>query len=61
VLGIGWAMARKGFVRGSMPERPSEDKPGEESVGADAPPGVTTDPRAVGQPSERGYEQKLKD
>lgn len=60
VLAIGFAMARKGFVRGSMPAKPSEDKPSEESVGAQDEPGVTTDPRSVGKPSERGYEQKLK-
>jgi hypothetical protein len=60
VLAIGIAMARKAFVRGTMPETPSEDKPTTESVGAQEEPGVTADPRAVGKPSERGYEQKLK-
>jgi hypothetical protein len=59
VLAIGVAMARKGFVRGSMPAKPSEDKPGGESVGAQAEPGVSHDPRATGKPSERGYEQQL--
>ena len=52
-------MARKGFVRGQMAETPSEDKPSEDSVGVQDEPGVTADPRAVGKPSERGYEQKL--
>jgi hypothetical protein len=60
VVAIGIYMARKGFVRGTMPEKPSEDKPTTESVGAQDEPGVETDPRAVGRPSERGYEQKLK-
>ena len=59
VLAIGVAVARKGFVRGSMAETPSEDKPSRESVGVQDEPGVSADPRAVGQPSERGYEQKL--
>jgi hypothetical protein len=59
VLAVGVVMARKGFVRGSMPAKPSEDKPSEESVGAQAEPGVTTDPRSVGRPSDRGYDQKL--
>ena len=59
VLAVGVFMARKGFVRGSMPEKPSEDKPSDDSVGAQREPGVTHDPRAVGRPSERGYEQKL--
>lgn len=59
VLAIGVAMARKGFVRGTMPAKPSEDKPTTESVGAQDAPGVTADPRAMGKPSERGYEQKL--
>ena len=59
VLVIGVAVARKGFVRGTMPETPAEDKPSEDSVGVQAKPGVTTDPRSVGRPSERGYEQKL--
>jgi hypothetical protein len=42
-----------------MPAKPSEDKPSEDSVGAQSEPGVTHDPRAVGRPSDRGYEQKL--
>jgi hypothetical protein len=60
VLAIGFVLARKGFVRGTMPEKPSEDKPTTESVGAQDEPGVAADPRAVGKPSERGYEQQLK-
>ena len=59
VLAIGVVMARKGFVRGEMAETPSEDKPSGDSVGVQDEPGVTTDPRAVGKPSDRGYEQKL--
>ena len=59
VLAVGVFMARRGFVRGSMPEKPSEDKPSDDSVGAQREPGVTHDPRAVGRPSDRGYEQKL--
>jgi hypothetical protein len=59
VLAIGVAVARKGFVRGSMAETPSEDKPSTESVGVQDDPDVSHDPRAVGQPSDRGYEQKL--
>lgn len=59
VLAIGVLMARKGFVRGKMPATPSEDKPSRDSVGAQSDPEVTHDPRAVGRPSDRGYEQKL--
>ena len=59
VLAIGVFMARKGFVRGSMPAKPSEDNPSDESVGVQRDPEVTHDPRAVGRPSDRGYEQKL--
>lgn len=60
VLAIGIALARRGFVRETMPAKPSEDKPTDENVGAQEEPGVTADPRAVGKPSERGYEQKLR-
>ena len=60
VLVIGVAMARKGFVRGTMAETPTEDEPTAQNVGAQDEPGVTTDPRSVGKPSERGYEQNLK-
>ena len=59
VVAVGVLLAKKGFVRGSMAETPSEDKPGTESVGAQDDPGVSHDPRAVGRPSDRGYEQKL--
>ena len=61
VLAVGFVLARKGFERGTMPEKPSEDKPTTENVGAQDEPGVAADPRAVGKPSERGYEQKLRD
>jgi hypothetical protein len=60
VLAVGFVLARRGFERGTMPEKPSEDKPTTENVGAQDAPGVTADPRAVGKPSERGYEQKLR-
>jgi hypothetical protein len=60
VLAIGFFVARKGFVRGTMAETPSEDEPTAQNVGAQDEPGVTADPRAVGKPSERGYAQNLK-
>jgi hypothetical protein len=57
VVVAGVLLARKGFTRGTLPDKPSEDRPGTSSVGAGSEPGVTADPRAVGLPSERGYEQ----
>jgi hypothetical protein len=59
LLVVGYLVARKGFLRGSMPARPEEDRPDGASVGAQDDPAVGHDPRAVGRPSERGYEQKL--
>jgi hypothetical protein len=59
VLAAGFLLAKKAFVRGSMAETPSEDRPTAESVGAQDDPEVSHDPRAVGRPSDRGYEQKL--
>ena len=59
VLVAGVLLAKKGFVRGQMAEKPSEDKPDTQSVGAGDQPGVTADPSAMGRPSDRGYEQKL--
>jgi hypothetical protein len=60
VLVVGVLVARKGFERGQMASKPSEDLPGEPD-GADAKQetGVRHDPRAEGLPSDRGYEQKL--
>ena len=57
VLVAGALLAKKVFTRGSMPSKPSEDKPDTSSVGVGGKPGVAADPRAVGRPSERGYEQ----
>lgn len=58
VLVAGVLLARKGFTRGTLPDKPSQDRPDSSSVGAGSEPGMTADPRAVGRPSERGYEQK---
>ena len=60
VLVVGVLLAKKGFTRGTMPDTPSEDTPGTESVGSGDEPGATADPRAMGRPSDRGYGQKLK-
>jgi hypothetical protein len=57
VVVAGVLLARKGFTRGTLPDKPSQDRPDTSSVGAGSEPGVTADPRAVGRPSERGYEQ----
>jgi hypothetical protein len=58
VLVAGVLLAKKGFTRGTLPAKPSHDRPGTSSVGAQSEPGVSADPRAVGRPSERGYEQE---
>ena len=60
VLAAGVLMAKKGFTRGTLPETPSEDTPSADSVGAGDEEGMKADPRAMGRPSDRGYEQKLK-
>jgi hypothetical protein len=62
VLVGGFLVARKGFVRGSMASTPSEDSGVPEPDGAEAKkdPDVSHDPTAVGRPSDRGYEQKLR-
>jgi len=57
VLAAGLLLARKAFTRGTMPAKPSQDRPDTASVGAGDQPGVTADPRAMGRPSDRGYEQ----
>jgi len=59
VLVAGVLMAKKGFTRGTMPDTPSQDTPDTDSVGAGDEEGTTADPRAMGRPSDRGYEQKL--
>jgi hypothetical protein len=59
VLVAGVFLAKKGFTRGTMPDTPSEDTPGTESVGAGDESGASADPRAMGRPSDRGYEQNL--
>jgi hypothetical protein len=61
VLVGGFLVARKGFVRGSMASTPSEDRVTEpDGAEAKKDPDVSHDPTAVGRPSERGYEQKLR-
>ena len=57
VLVAGVLLAKKAFTRGTMPDKPSEDSQETSSIGAGSEAGVTTDPRAVGRPSDRGYEQ----
>lgn len=55
VLVAGVLVARKGFVRGTIPETPSEDladRTAQESPDVDEP--VTSDPSAMGRPSDRG-------
>jgi hypothetical protein len=59
VLVVGYLLAKKVFVRGSMPETPEQDKPVAKSREEKHAPEVSHDPRAVGRQSERGYEQKL--
>ncbi len=59
ILVAGVLMARKGFTRGTMADKPSQDQPDTDSVGAGDEDGTTADPRAMGRPSDRGYEQKL--
>jgi hypothetical protein len=59
VLVVGFLLAKKGFVRGSMPETPEQDKPVAKSREEKHAPGVSHDPQAEGRRSERGYEQKL--
>jgi hypothetical protein len=60
VLAAGVLVARKGFERGQMASKPSEDRPGRpDGIDQKKDPGVSHDPTAVGRPSERGYEQKL--
>ncbi len=61
VLVVGFVLARKGFVRGSMASTPSEDRVSEpDGAEAKQDPDVSHDPSAVGRPSDRGYEQKLR-
>jgi hypothetical protein len=60
VLVAGVLVARKGFERGQMASKPSEDRPGRpDGIDEKKDPGVSHDPTAVGRPSDRGYEQKL--
>lgn len=62
VLVGGFLVARKGFVRGSMASTPSEDRAGrsDEEVEAKEDPATSHDPSAVGRPSDRGSDQKLR-
>lgn len=63
LLAVGIFLARKVFTRGTLPDTPSDDaaQAGEEpSVGSGDQPGVEADPRAMGRPSDRGYEQNPK-
>jgi hypothetical protein len=60
VLVAGVLVARKGFERGQMASKPSEDRPGRpDGIDEKQDPDVSHDPTAVGRPSDRGYEQKL--
>jgi hypothetical protein len=60
VLVAGVLVARKGFERGEMASKPSEDRPGRpDGIDEKKDPDVSHDPTAVGRPSDRGYEQKL--
>jgi hypothetical protein len=60
VVTAGIVLAVKGFTRGTMPSTPSEDTADRSTVGAGDADKTTADPRAMGRPSDRGYEQKLK-
>ena len=55
VLAAGAFLARKVFVRDTMPTKPSEDEQSPKAVGADtAGESASADPSAMGRPSDRG-------
>ena len=55
VLAVGAFLARKVFVRDTMPSKPSEDEQSPQAAGADAAgESASADPSAMGRPSDRG-------
>lgn len=55
VLAAGAFLARKVFVRDTMPTKPSEDEKSPQAAGADAAgESASADPSAMGRPSDRG-------
>ena len=55
VLALGAFLARKVFVRDTMPNKPEEDEESPKAVGSSEAREVgDADPRAMGRPSDRG-------